>query len=39
MAELIHLDDPGDPRLADYRDLRDVELRRHLEATHGLFLA
>ncbi len=28
-----------DPRLADYRDLRDVELRKHLEAEHGLFLA
>jgi tRNA G18 (ribose-2'-O)-methylase SpoU len=39
VADLIHLDDPGDPRLADYRDLRDVELRRHLEATNGLFLA
>jgi tRNA G18 (ribose-2'-O)-methylase SpoU len=39
MAELIHLDDPADPRLADYRDLRDVELRKHLEAEHGLFLA
>lgn len=39
MARLIHLDDPADPRLADYRDLRDVELRKHLEATHGLFLA
>ena len=31
--------DPADPRLADYRDLRDVELRKHLEAEHGLFLA
>ena len=30
---------PTDPRLADYRDLRDVELRKHLEAEHGLFLA
>jgi tRNA G18 (ribose-2'-O)-methylase SpoU len=39
MAELVHLDDPSDPRLADYRDLRDVELRKHLEAEHGLFLA
>ncbi len=28
-----------DPRLADYRDLRDVQLRLHLEAEHGLFLA
>lgn len=39
MADLVELDDPGDPRLADYRDLRDVELRKHLEAEHGLFLA
>ena len=39
MAELVHVDDPDDPRLADYRDLRDVQLRQHLEAEHGLFLA
>jgi tRNA G18 (ribose-2'-O)-methylase SpoU len=39
VARLIELDDPADPRLADYRDLRDVELRKHLEAEHGLFLA
>lgn len=39
MARLIEVADPGDPRLADYRDLRDVELRKHLEAEHGLFLA
>ena len=39
MARLVAVDDPDDPRLADYRDLRDVELRRHLEAEHGLFLA
>lgn len=39
MAELHHIDDPADPRLADYRDLRDVSLRKHLEAEHGLFLA
>ena len=39
MAELIEVADPGDPRLADYRDLRDVQLRTHLEAEHGLFLA
>src|SRR3954468_4632010 len=39
MAELIEVDDPQDPRLADYRDLRDVQLRTHLEAEHGLFLA
>ncbi len=34
-----HVDDPADPRLADYRDLRDVTLRRTLEVEHGLFLA
>jgi tRNA G18 (ribose-2'-O)-methylase SpoU len=39
MATLIEVDDPADPRLADYRDLRDVSLRKHLEAEHGLFLA
>jgi tRNA G18 (ribose-2'-O)-methylase SpoU len=39
MAELIEVEDPDDPRLADYRDLRDVQLRTHLEAEHGLFLA
>lgn len=39
MASLVEIDDPADPRLADYRDLRDVELRKHLEAEHGLFLA
>jgi tRNA G18 (ribose-2'-O)-methylase SpoU len=39
MATLLEITDPNDPRLADYRDLRDVELRKHLEATHGLFLA
>ena len=39
MAHLVEITDPGDPRLADYRDLRDVELRKHLEAEHGLFLA
>ena len=39
MADLVEIDDPGDPRLADYRDLRDVELRKNLETEHGLFLA
>lgn len=38
-VNLIPIDDPDDPRLADYRDLRDVQLREHLEAEHGLFLA
>ncbi|WP_377323033.1 TrmH family RNA methyltransferase [Pimelobacter simplex] len=39
MAELVEIATADDPRLADYRDLRDVELRKHLEAEHGLFLA
>jgi tRNA G18 (ribose-2'-O)-methylase SpoU len=39
VAELVEITDPADPRLGDYRDLRDVELRKHLEAEHGLFLA
>jgi tRNA G18 (ribose-2'-O)-methylase SpoU len=39
VATLIDVTDPADPRLADYRDLRDVSLRKHLEAEHGLFLA
>ncbi|MFC6285199.1 TrmH family RNA methyltransferase [Nocardioides sp. GCM10027113] len=39
MASLHEISDPDDPRLSDYRDLRDVELRKHLEAEHGLFLA
>ena len=39
MARLVEVDDAADPRLADYRDLRDVELRKHLESTDGLFIA
>ncbi len=39
MADLVEISDPGDPRLGDYRDLRDVELRKSLEVEHGLFLA
>jgi len=39
VAELVPITSAGDERLADYRDLRDVELRKHLEAEHGLFLA
>jgi tRNA G18 (ribose-2'-O)-methylase SpoU len=39
MAELIEVSHAADERLSDYRDLRDVELRKHLEAEHGLFLA
>ncbi len=39
MAARVEIDRADDPRLADYRDLRDVTLRKHLEAEHGLFLA
>ena len=39
MPSLIPIADPTDPRLADYRDLRDVQLREHLEIENGLFLA
>ncbi|QIX26747.1 RNA methyltransferase [Nocardioides sp. JQ2195] len=39
MADLLPVDDPGDARLADYRDLRDVQLRKSLEVENGLFLA
>ncbi|RZI78862.1 MAG: rRNA methyltransferase, partial [Microbacterium sp.] len=39
MATRIDIDAADDPRLADYRDLRDVQLRESLEAEHGLFLA
>ncbi|MFJ9391474.1 TrmH family RNA methyltransferase [Nocardioides sp. NPDC101246] len=39
MANLIEISDPADPRLADYRDLRDVELRKSMESSEGLFLA
>ncbi len=39
MATLHEITDSADPRLADYRDLRDVELRKNLETEHGLFLA
>jgi tRNA G18 (ribose-2'-O)-methylase SpoU len=37
VAELI--EDPADPRLADYRALTDVELRLRFEEPHGLFIA
>lgn len=39
MVAIHEISDPADPRLADYRDLRDVQMRKHLEAEHGLFLA
>lgn len=39
MAELIRVEDPADPRLDDYRGLRDTSLRKSLESTYGLFIA
>ena len=39
MAELVEVRAAADPRLSDYRDLRDVSLRRSLEAERGLFIA
>ncbi|KRF17144.1 rRNA methyltransferase [Nocardioides sp. Soil797] len=39
MAEVVPVHDPADARLADYRDLRDVQLRKHLEVENGLFIA
>lgn len=39
MARFVDIDDPGDPRLADYVSLRDVNLRKSLEAAEGLFIA
>ena len=39
MAEPELLDDPGDPRLVDYRDLTDTALRRRVEPEGGLFIA
>jgi len=39
VATFIDIDDPADPRLADYVNLRDVNLRKSLEAEHGLFIA
>jgi tRNA G18 (ribose-2'-O)-methylase SpoU len=35
----VQITDPGDPRLADYRALTDVDLRTKFEAPHGLFIA
>jgi tRNA G18 (ribose-2'-O)-methylase SpoU len=39
VARQIPLISADDPRLADYRDLRDTQLRKHLEAKDGLFIA
>jgi tRNA G18 (ribose-2'-O)-methylase SpoU len=39
VASLVPVADPADPRLVDYRDLREVELRTHVETAEGLFIA
>ncbi len=39
MAQLIEVSDAADARLADYRDLREVQLRQSVEAEQGLFIA
>ncbi|HEY3684377.1 MAG TPA: RNA methyltransferase [Streptosporangiaceae bacterium] len=39
MADLVPVSDPGDARVAAYVRLRDTNLRRSLEAEHGLFIA
>ncbi|MGN6473639.1 MAG: TrmH family RNA methyltransferase [Mycobacteriales bacterium] len=39
MGPVHEVDDPDDPRLADYRSLTDVALRSSIEAPHGLFIA
>jgi tRNA G18 (ribose-2'-O)-methylase SpoU len=38
-VRVVPVSGAGDPRLSDYRDLRDVALRRLLETEHGLFIA
>lgn len=38
-AAVTPVDDPADPRVADYVSLRDVNLRRSLESAQGLFIA
>lgn len=39
MITVLPLDDPADPRVADYVSLTDVSLRRRVEPAHGLFIA
>ncbi|MCF2527500.1 TrmH family RNA methyltransferase [Yinghuangia soli] len=39
MTATVRIEDPADPRLADYTDLTDVELRRRREPAEGLFMA
>jgi tRNA G18 (ribose-2'-O)-methylase SpoU len=39
VARIVVVDDVTDPRLADYRALTDVELRRRAEPAEGIFIA
>jgi tRNA G18 (ribose-2'-O)-methylase SpoU len=39
VARLVPVAHPADSRLTDYVRLRDVQLRKRLEVTHGLFIA
>ena len=39
VTDVIRVNDPADPRLADYVRLTDSSLRTSLEAAHGLFIA
>jgi tRNA G18 (ribose-2'-O)-methylase SpoU len=39
VGPVVEVDDPDDPRLADYRSLTDVALRTSFEPPHGLFIA
>jgi tRNA G18 (ribose-2'-O)-methylase SpoU len=39
MADLVSVADAADARLRDFVRLRDVHLRKSLEAAHGLFIA
>ena len=39
MAQPLTVEDPDDPRLADYVDLADPDLRRRVEAAEGFFIA
>ena len=39
MSQLVHLTSADDPRLADYRSLTDVALRRKVEPAGGMFIA
>jgi tRNA G18 (ribose-2'-O)-methylase SpoU len=39
VGPVVEVDDPEDPRLADYRSLTDVALRTRIEPPGGLFIA